>query len=93
MKWATFPDKVTPLLWLINNFVHLSDSLAYQVPISNTDRFYIDDGYKLLNCEVLIDILCSDCGLLGVIFYPIIWGYVFKGGIFQQDRIHIRRAG
>ena len=27
---------------------------------------YIDDGYKLFNCEVLIDILCLDCGLLNV---------------------------
>ena len=26
----------------------------------------IDDGYKLFNCEVLIEILCLDCGLLSV---------------------------
>ena len=24
------------------------------------------DGYKLFNCDVLIDILCLDCGLLKV---------------------------
>ena len=37
-----------------------------QVSIANTDRCYIDDGYKLFNCEILFDILCLDCVLLGV---------------------------
>ena len=67
-------------------FVHLGDSLAYQVSITNTDiykcsfppetvckctvcevcRCFIDDGYKLFNCDVLIHILCLDCSFLNV---------------------------
>ena len=32
----------------------------------NTTFFFSPDGYKLFNCEVLIDILCLECGFLNV---------------------------
>ena len=65
-------------MWLLYDFVYLGDSLAYQVPIASTDiykcSFPSEPVYadvilmmgKLFNCEVLIDILCLDCGLLNV---------------------------